>query len=135
MELEDLKGNIFFEKDNEEGHLSELLYEPILKIFEPQSGEDFSWALAMMLFLLSWDNVIISKKLRIEFFQLLGNLVVYGEENWADNSFSFIQEILITFNPENPFGTKNFIDLKNKKIISWNEVFNEAGIKINFNFY
>ena len=63
MELYDLKGSIFFEKDGEKEGLSEILYDPILKIFNLEDNDDFNSGLSSILFLMTWDNIIIKKKL------------------------------------------------------------------------
>ena|GEM_PF-4784135 len=132
MELYDLKGSIFFEKDGEKEGLSEILYDPILKIFNLEDNDDFNSGLSSILFLMTWDNIIIKKKLRIEIFQFLANLVCYGNENFRMMGFSFFQAIALSCNLKNSFGIKNFIDFDNKKILYWKEVFKEAGVEAGF---
>ena len=132
MEFYDLKGNIFFEKDDKDGNLSELLYDPILKIFNLEDNDDFNSGLSSIMFLMTWDNIIIKKNLRIEFFQFLSNLIFYGNGNCRMMGFSFFQAIVLSCNLKNSFGIKNFIDLNNKKILHWEEVFKEAGVEAGF---
>jgi phosphomevalonate kinase len=128
MKTNNLKGLILFEKDGQ-GDLSELLYDPILKIFDPNSKQEFKKSLDTILFSLNLDNIVIKKRLRINLFKLIATLIVCGKEEWSTNSLLFVQEILLTFNPKDSLGIKNFIDLDNKRLLPWSEVFGDGGIK------
>jgi hypothetical protein len=129
MKISDLKGKIFFEKDKE-GDLSQLLYGPILDILNSQTKEDFGRAIAVFLFLMTWDNIVICKKLRSRIILYLSDIVFnHEEEEWSRISSSFFNAVIFSSAAENPFGIKDFIDYQNNKNLSWKDIFKEVGLE------
>lgn len=128
MKIEDLKGNIFFEKDDEEKNLSELLYGPFLKILNSHERNEFAEGIGDFLFLMTWDNIIMSEKIRNKIFDFLTKVAFCHEEERSDLAFSFFHAVSFSSKSNNYFRIKNLIDLKTKKKIPWENIFSELGI-------
>lgn len=128
MKIEDLRGNIFFEKDDEEKNLSELLYAPFLKILNSHERNQFAEGIGDFLFLMTWDNIIMSEKIRNKIFDFLTKVAFCQEEERSDLAFSFFHAVSFSSKSNNYFRIKNLIDIKTKKKIPWENLFSELGI-------